>query len=115
MDQTPLSASRRSTVGSYMDILGHLREVFADSKLSRQRGFNSGHFSFNSPKGQCPQCEGRGTEDIEMHFISDVSLICEVCQGRRYRQSILEVHYQGKNIAEVLDLTVEQAYAFLRA
>ena len=112
MDQSPVSTSSRSTVSSYLEIFDYIRAIFASSKLSKERGFSEGHFSFNSPKGYCPQCQGKGIEDIEMHFISDVSLVCESCKGKRYRPAVLEIYYKGKTISDVLNLTVREAYTF---
>ena len=112
VDQSPVSTSSRSTISSYMDLLNDIRDIFAASKMARERGFDKGHFSFNTNKGYCSECQGRGVKEIEMHFISDVSILCDVCKGRRYRQAVLEVFYKGKSIADVLDMTVREAHSF---
>ncbi|MBL8995188.1 MAG: ATP-binding cassette domain-containing protein, partial [Spirochaetia bacterium] len=112
VDQSPVSTSQRSTSASYMDIYDLIRDVFAKCREAKARGYERGHFSFNSAKGQCPQCQGAGVEEIEMHFISDVTVVCESCKGARYRREVLEVFYKGKNIAEILNLTYREAWDF---
>ena len=109
VDQSPIGRSPRSTPASYCDIMNPIREVFAQTKLSRQRGYKIGRFSFNASTGRCEYCEGKGSTLIEMHFLSDVWLECESCQGARYNQATLEVKFNGKNIAEVLEMSVEEA------
>ncbi len=112
VDQSPVSTSQRSTSASYMDIYDLIRDVFSKCREAKARGYERGHFSFNSSKGQCPQCQGAGVEEIEMHFISDVTVVCESCKGARYRREVLEVFYKGKNIAEILALTYREAWDF---
>ena len=86
-----------------------LREFFAALKPSQLLGYQPGHFSFNSPLGRCPECKGRGFLEIEMQFLPDVYVPCEVCKGARYNREALEIHYKGRSIAEVLEMTVEEA------
>ena len=112
VDQSPIGRSPRSTPASYCDIMNPIREVFAQTKLSRQRGYKIGRFSFNASTGRCEYCEGKGSTLIEMHFLSDVWLECESCPGARYNQATLEVRFNGKNIAEVLEMSVDEAIDF---
>ena len=115
IDQRPISRSLRSTVASYLDILTPIRDVFANTRASKIKNFDAGHFSYNSSKGRCTRCDGTGTENIEMHFISDVQLVCDQCDGKRYREDILTVFYKQKNIHDVLNLTLLQAGDFFSA
>ena len=112
VDQSPVSRSSRSTVASYMEIFNAIREIFSRCQDARERGFHKGYFSFNSPAGACTQCQGKGIEEIEMHFISDVSVTCDLCKGSRYRREVLEVLYKGLHIADILDLSVAKARDF---
>ena len=114
VDQSPIGRSPRSTPASYCDIMDPIREIFSQTKLSRRRGYTKGRFSFNNADGRCEYCEGRGSILIEMHFLSDVWLECESCLGARYNQSTLEIEFQGKNIAQVLDMSVDEAADFFQ-
>ena len=89
-----------------------IREVFANTPDAKRRGYTAGHFSFNVPGGRCETCQGDGTVTVEMQFLADVELICEECRGTRYKSSVLEVHYHGKSVHDVLQMTVREALAF---
>jgi excinuclease ABC subunit A len=92
-----------------------IREVFAATSEAKKRGYSAGHFSFNIPGGRCEACEGDGTVTVEMRFLADVELVCEECRGTRYKSGVLEVHYHGKTIHDVLQMTVREALAFFAA
>jgi excinuclease ABC subunit A len=115
VDASPIGRTPSSCPATYTGLLEPIRELFARTPEARLRGFTSGHFSFNSPRGRCPACEGRGAQQIEMHFLADLWLTCEECQGRRYQPEVLAVRYRGRSIADVLDLSVEEALEFLEA
>lgn len=115
VDQTPLSRTPRSNPATYCDIFTPIRNLFASMPGAKARGFNAGRFSFNHPDGRCEVCEGRGLVQIEMHFLSDVWVTCKACQGKRYLEETLAVHYKGKNIAQVLDLDINEAIEFFQA
>ena len=112
VDQNPIGKSSRSNPVSYVKAYDNIRQLFADQALSRTNGFKPAHFSFNVDGGRCENCEGEGTVKIEMQFMADLNLTCDVCKGKRFKQEILEVKYKDKNIAEVLNLTVEEALEF---
>ena len=112
VDQSPLSTSPRSIPATYTKALDGIRELFAATREARAQGYTSGHFSFNTARGQCPDCQGAGFQEVEMQFLSDVVLTCETCGGRRYQPDILEIRYQGKNIHEVLQMSVNEALEF---
>lgn len=112
VDQSPLSTSPRSIPATYTKALDGIRELFAATREARALGYTSGHFSFNTSRGQCPDCQGAGFQEVEMQFLSDVVLTCETCGGRRYQPDILEIKYQGKNIHEVLQMSVSEALQF---
>jgi excinuclease ABC subunit A len=114
IDQTPIGRTPRSNPATYTGAFGPIRELFAGLPASRIRGYDSGRFSFNVKGGRCEACEGDGMKKIEMHFLADVYVECEVCRGRRYNRETLEITYKGKNIADVLDLTVDEAARFFR-
>jgi excinuclease ABC subunit A len=114
IDQTPIGRTPRSNPATYTGAFGPIRELFAGLPSSRIRGYDSGRFSFNVKGGRCETCEGDGVKKIEMHFLADVYVECEVCRGRRYNRETLEVTYKGKNVADVLDLTVDEAARFFR-
>jgi len=113
VDQSPIGRTPRSNPVTYIKAFDAIRELFASLPEGKKRGFNSGHFSFNIPGGRCETCQGDGTVTVEMQFLADVELICEECKGTRYKAQVLEVRYRGKNIHEVLNLTVKEALKFL--
>ena len=114
IDQSPIGRTPRSNPATFSGAFGPIRELFAGLPASRVRGYEVGRFSFNVKGGRCEACEGDGVKTIEMHFLADVYVECEVCRGRRYNRETLEVTYKGKNVADVLDLTVNEAARFFR-
>ena len=112
VDQTPIGRTTRSNPASYVGAFDAIRDLFAKVPESKARGYTAGTFSFNSGNGRCPTCSGNGFEHVEMQFLSDVYLRCPDCNGKRYRDEILEVTLNGKSIAEVLELTVHEALTF---
>ncbi|MBI5399677.1 excinuclease ABC subunit UvrA [Candidatus Saganbacteria bacterium] len=109
IDQTAIGRTPRSNPATYTGVFSHIRDLFSMTQEARIRGFKPGRFSFNVKGGRCEACHGDGLVKIEMHFLPDVYVPCDVCKGKRYNRETLEVHYKGKNIFEVLDLTVEDA------
>jgi excinuclease ABC subunit A len=112
VDQSPLSTSPRSIPATYTKAMDGIRDLFSRTREARALGYKPGAFSFNTPGGRCEACQGAGSRIVEMQFLSDISLTCDACQGRRFKGEILEVRYNGKNIDEVLGLTVQEACAF---
>ncbi len=112
IDQSPIGKTPRSNPGTYTGIFTHIREVFSKTRDAKIRGYRPGRFSFNIKGGRCEACKGDGIIKIEMHFLPDVYVSCDVCQGKRYNRETLEIRYKGKNIEEVLNMTVSQAYDF---
>ena len=114
VDQSPIGRTPRSNPVTYIKAYDAIREVFAATTGARAKGFNSSHFSFNVPGGRCEICQGSGTVTVEMQFLADVELTCEDCRGTRFRDEVLQVKYKGKNIHEVLDMTVHEAILFFK-
>jgi excinuclease ABC subunit A len=115
IDQSPIGRTPRSNPATYTGLFTPIRELFAETPIARERGYNPGRFSFNVKGGRCETCEGDGMIKVEMHFLPDVYVPCETCHSKRYNRETLEVIYKGKNIAEVLDMTIEQAQKFFNA
>jgi excinuclease ABC subunit A len=112
VDQSPIGRTPRSNPATYTGVFDHIRSLFAATQEAKVRGYQPGRFSFNVKGGRCEACRGDGTLRIEMHFLPDVYVPCEVCKGRRYNRETLEVHYKGRTISEVLEMSVEQALGF---
>ncbi|MEN6573614.1 excinuclease ABC subunit UvrA [Methanobacterium aggregans] len=112
IDQSPIGRTPRSNPATYTGLFTYIREIFAETPESKKRGYKPGRFSFNVKGGRCEACSGDGIIKIEMHFLADVYVPCEVCNGKRYNRETLDVRYKGKNISEVLDMTVEEAVHF---
>jgi excinuclease ABC subunit A len=114
VDQSPIGRTPRSNPATYTGLFTPIRELFAGVPASKERGYDPGRFSFNVKGGRCESCQGDGVLKVEMHFLPDVYVPCDVCHGKRYNRETLDVQYKGKNISEVLDLTVENAYEFFK-
>jgi excinuclease ABC subunit A len=112
VDQSPIGRTPRSNPVTYIKAFDIIRELFASLPESQKRGFPAGNFSFNVPGGRCDNCQGDGTVTVEMQFLADVELVCDECKGTRYKPQILDIHYRGKNIHEVLNLTIREALKF---
>jgi len=112
VDQSPIGRTPRSNPVTYIKAFDHIRDVFASTREAQARGYSSGSFSFNIPGGRCEVCQGDGTVTVEMQFLADVELICEECKGTRYKSGVLEVLYKGKNIYQLLQMTVREALLF---
>ena len=115
IDQSPIGRTPRSNPATYTNLFNDIRNLFAATQEAKARGYGPGRFSFNTRGGRCEACTGDGMLKIEMHFLADVYVPCEVCHGKRYNRETLEVRYKGKNIADVLDMTVEEAREFFQA
>lgn len=112
IDQSPIGRTPRSNPATYTGVFTAIREIFAATKEARKRAYNPGRFSFNVKGGRCEACQGAGILKIEMHFLPDVYVPCEVCRGKRYNRETLQVHYKGKSISDVLEMTMEEALEF---
>lgn len=112
VDQNPIGRSSRSNPVTYLKAYDEIRKLFSQQQASIQNGFKPSHFSFNIDGGRCDDCQGEGTIKVEMQFMADVHLICESCKGKRFKDDILEVRYRGKNIFDVLEMTVDEAMEF---
>ena len=112
VDQSPIGRTPRSNPATYTGLFTPIRELFAGVPQARERGYGPGRFSFNVKGGRCEACQGDGVIKVEMHFLPDVYVACDVCHGKRYNRESLEIHYKGKNINEILGMTVEHAHAF---
>ena len=115
IDQSPIGRTPRSNPATYTGLFNDIRDLFASTPDAKARGYGPGRFSFNVRGGRCEACQGDGLIKIEMHFLPDIYVPCEVCKGKRYNRETLEVRYKGKNIYEVLDMTVEEALPFFEA
>ncbi len=112
IDQSPIGRSPRSNPATYTGVFDFIRDLFAEMNESKMRGYSKGRFSFNVSGGRCESCQGDGVKKIEMHFLADIYVPCEVCHGKRYNSETLEVKFKGKSIYDVLDMTVEEALTF---
>ena len=112
ISQSPIGRTPRSNPATYTGVFTDIRELFASTNDAKSKGFKSGRFSFNVKGGRCEACQGDGIIKIEMHFLSDIYVPCEVCKGKRYSRETLSVEYKGKNISDVLNMTVDEAYEF---
>ncbi len=112
MDQSPIGKTPRSNPATYTNAFDGIRELFASTYQARVRGFTPGYFSFNVPGGRCEACKGEGVVKVEMQFLADLFLECEACKGKRYKQDVLDIHYNGKNIDDVLNMTIDEAVDF---
>ncbi len=115
VDQAPIGRTPRSNPATYTGLFTPIRDLFATVPVAKERGYSAGRFSFNVKGGRCEACQGDGVIKVEMHFLPDVYVPCDVCHGKRYNRETLEVHYKGKSITEVLDMTVEDAHEFFKA
>ncbi|HSY76075.1 MAG TPA: excinuclease ABC subunit A, partial [Bacteroidia bacterium] len=114
VDQSPIGRSSRSNPVTYVKAYDEIRALYADQKLAQMRGYKASHFSFNVAGGRCDVCEGEGEVTIEMQFMADVHLVCDVCNGKRFKDDVLEIQYRGKNISDILSMTIDEAIAFFR-
>ena len=114
VDQTPLGRTPRSTPVTYVGAASFIRDLFALTEDARMRGWEAGRFSFNTPSGRCPHCEGSGFLSVEMHFLPTMYVECDSCKGTRYENDMLDVKYKGKNISDVLEMSIEEANVFFK-
>jgi len=114
VDQSPIGRTPRSNPVTYIKAYDAIRDGFSSTSGAKAKGFNSSHFSFNVPGGRCEVCQGSGTVTIEMQFLADVELTCEECRGMRFKQEVLDVKYKGRNIHDVLQMTIREALAFFK-
>jgi excinuclease ABC subunit A len=114
IDQSPIGRTPRSNSATYTGMFTHIRELFSATAESRSRGYAPGRFSFNVKGGRCEACQGDGVIKVEMHFLADIYVMCDICKGRRYNRETLEIFYKGKNIHDVLEMTVEEAHTFFK-
>lgn len=112
IDQSPIGRTPRSNPATYTGVFDDIRDLYANTNEAKLRGYKKGRFSFNVKGGRCEVCTGDGILKIEMHFLPDVYVPCEVCNGKRYNRETLEVKYKGKSISDVLDMTIKEAYEF---
>jgi excinuclease ABC subunit A len=115
VDQGPIGRTPRSNPATYTGVWDRIRKIFAETEEAKVRGYGPGRFSFNVKGGRCEACAGDGTIKIEMNFLPDVYVPCEVCHGARYNRETLEVHFKGKTVADVLDMPIEEAAEFFKA
>lgn len=115
VDQNPIGKSTRSNPATYIKAFDEIRKLYADQKLAKVNGLKPAHFSFNTDGGRCEVCQGEGEITVEMQFMSDVHLICEACNGKRFKDNILDIKYRDKNIADILEMSIEDAYNFFRS
>lgn len=114
VDQSPIGKTPRSNPATYTGVFNYIREIFANTTEARARGYKAGRFSFNTNEGQCEACQGQGEIKVEMQFLPDIYVVCDVCHGKRYKREVLEIYYKDKNIADILNMTVAEAREFFR-